>query len=585
MNEPSHEPSHLRMRLAGAAALGAAAALAGIGLLATAGWLIVRASERPNVAALGLAIVGVRFFGVARGVLRYADRLVGHDTALHALAVQRTQSFRRLEPLAPFGLPALRSGDLLTRLVDDVDSVQDRLLRVVQPFAVAAVAGGVAVVLLWWLVPVAGLLLALALVLSATVVPRMSRLLVRRRESRYASVRGELSTAVVDLLRGAPDLVAFGAVDAQLRRVEAAAAELDRMSRARAWTTGTGSAATTLLGGLALWGAAVAGVSALATGDLPDVLLAVAVFVPLAAAELLPGLPEAAATAARVGPRRARLRALEDVPVPVPEPVDPVPPPPGPHVVRLRHVRARYRPDGPLALDDVDLDLLPGRRVAVVGPSGAGKSTLAAVLVRFLKAESGQATLDGVPLDRLASDHTRRVVGLCGQEVHLFDGTLADNLALARPDATTDEMRAALAAARLLAWADGLPDGLRTPVGERGHRLSGGQRQRLALARALLAGFPVLVLDEPAEHLPVGAADALTRDLLEATSGRTTLLVTHRLAGLEAVDEIVVLQAGRVVERGTHAELMDSGRLYARMWRRERDEDITHVGGDLILRG
>ena len=267
------------------------------------------------------------------------------------------------------------------------------------------------------------------------------------------------------------------------------------------------------------------------------------------------------------------------------EPLEPAPPPPPPHAVRLRGVSARYRPGGPLALDGVDLDLPPGRRVAVVGPSGAGKSTLAAVLVRFLEIDDGVATLDGVALGHLASEQTRRVVGLCGQESHLFDGTLADNLAVARPDATPDQMRDALQAARLLRWADGLPAGLGTRVGERAHRLSGGQRQRLALARALLAGFPVLVLDEPTEHLPVAEADSLTRDLLDAATGRTTLLVTHRLAGLETVDEIVVLDAGRVVERGTHAELMDRDRLYARMWRRERDEDITHPGGDLILRG
>lgn len=584
-----NEPEHVGMRLAGATALGAGAALAGVGLLATAAWLVVRASERPNVAALGLAVAGVRFFGVARGVLRYAERLVGHDTALRALAVQRLRSFRRLEPLAPLGLPAFHSGDLLTRLVDDVDSVQDRLLRVVQPFAVAAVAGGVAAGLLWWLLPAAGVLLTLALLLSATAVPRVCRLLVRRREARYAAVRGELSAAVTDLLRGAPDLVAFGAVEAQMRRIEAAEAELDRMGRAQAWTTGAGSAGTTLLGGLALWGAAVAGVAAVADGELPAVLLAVVVFVPLAAAELLTGLPEAAATAERDRPRRARLRALEDAPVPVREPVARVPLPPGPHTVRLRGVCARYRPDRARALDGVDLDLPPGRRVAVVGASGAGKSTLAALLVRFLEPETGQATLDGVALDRIASDETRGVIGLCGQESHLFDGTLADNLAVARPDATRDEMRTALEAAHLLVWADGLPLGLRTPVGERAHRLSGGQRRRLALARALLAGFPVLVLDEPTEHLPVEAADALMRDLLEATTGRTTLLVTHRLAGLEAVDEIVVLDAGRVAERGTHAELLDAGELYPRLWRRERDEDTTHRaghrGGDLILRG
>jgi thiol reductant ABC exporter CydC subunit len=565
-------------RLAAATALGAGATLAGIGLLATASWLVVRASEQPNVAALGLAVAGVRFFGIARGVLRYADRLVGHDTALRVLAEQRTASFRRLDQLAPMGLPAFRSGDLLTRLVDDVDSVQDRLLRVVQPFAVAVVAGGVTVAFLAWLLPVAGALLFLSLVLSGTLVPTISRRLVRRREARYAAARAELSTAVVDLLHGAPDLVAFGAVDAQLRRAEAADAELTRISRSAARTDGLASALTTALGGLALWAVAVAAVVAVADGDLPGALLAVVALVPLAAAELLPTLPEAAATAERVGPQLARIRALDDVTLPVHEPLNPVPLPPGPYEVRLRGVSVRYEPDGPLALDGVDLDLAPGRRVAVVGPSGSGKSTLAALLVRFLEPAAGAATLAGVPLKHLRATDVRRVVGLCAQDSHLFDSTVADNLALARPDADTEHMRAALEAARLGDFVDGLPDALHTRVGERAKRLSGGQRQRLALARALLADFPVLVLDEPTEHLDTQAADALARSLLGATAGRTTLIVTHRLRGLEDVDEILVLDAGRVVERGTHADLLVTGRVYPRLWQREREVDLLAAG-------
>jgi thiol reductant ABC exporter CydC subunit len=567
-----------RPRLAAATALGAGATLAGIGLLATASWLVVRASEQPNVAALGLAVAGVRFFGVARGVLRYADRLVGHDTALRVLAERRTSSFRRLEQLAPMGLPAFRSGDLLTRLVDDVDSVQDRLLRVIQPFAVAVVAGLATVAFLAWLLPVAGALVFVSLVLTATLVPAVSRTLVRRREARYAAARAELSTAVVDLLHGAPDLVAFGAVDAQMRRVEAADGELTRISRSAARTDGMGSAFTIALGGLAVWAVALAAVVAVAAGDLPGVLLAVVVLVPLAAAELLPTLPEAAATAERVGPQLARIRALDDIPLPVHEPLSPVALPPGPYDVRLRRVSARYDPDGPLALDGVDLDLAPGRRVAVVGPSGSGKSTLAALLVRFLEPAAGAAALAGVPLHHLRAADARRVVGLCAQDSHLFDGTIADNLALARPDADSEWMRAALEAARLGDWVDGLPEGLRTRVGERANRLSGGQRQRLALARALLADFPVLVLDEPTEHLDTQAADALTRDLLDATAGRTTLIITHRLRGLEDVDEIVVLDAGRVVERGTHADLLATGRVYAHLWQREREVDLLAAG-------
>jgi ABC-type multidrug transport system fused ATPase/permease subunit len=238
-----------------------------------------------------------------------------------------------------------------------------------------------------------------------------------------------------------------------------------------------------------------------------------------------------------------------DAPVPVREPEDAVSTRPSrEHTVRIRGLCARYSPEAPLVLHDVDLDLTPGRRVALVGPSGAGKSTLAAVLVRFVD-YSGSVTLDGTELRAFAADDTRRVIGLVEQDAHIFDSTIRENMRKARPTASDAELRSALGKARLLQWIDELPRGLDTAVGAHGDRLSGGQRQRLALARALLADFPILVLDEPSEHLDVETADALTRDLLAATEGRTTLIITHRTSGLVDVDEIVTLEHGRVVER------------------------------------
>jgi ABC-type multidrug transport system fused ATPase/permease subunit len=198
---------------------------------------------------------------------------------------------------------------------------------------------------------------------------------------------------------------------------------------------------------------------------------------------------------------------------------------------------------------------------------------LTQVLLRFVEPTSGDVTLDGVALGAHAGDDVRRVIGLCAQDAHVFDSTLEDNLRIARPDATAEELRSALVAARLDEFVDGLPEGLGTSVGEYGERLSGGQRQRLALARTLLADFPILLLDEPAEHLDLTTADALTADLLRATEGRTVLLVTHRLAGLDAVDEILVLADGRVVERGTHVELIAAAGPYATMCQLERDAD------------
>ena len=245
--------------------------------------------------------------------------------------------------------------------------------------------------------------------------------------------------------------------------------------------------------------------------------------------------------------------------------------------VRLRGLRTRYSDAGPWALDGIDLDLVPGRTVAIVGRSGAGKSTLAEVLLRFLPYQSGSVALDGVEISELDGDQLRRVVGLVSQGAHIFDTTIEENLRLARRDATEDELRSALGRAVLLDWVDGLPLGLKTPVGANGASISGGQRQRLALARALLADFPVLVADEPGEHLDTATADALVTDLLATTTDQAVLLITHRLAGLETVDEVIVLDRGRAIERGTHAQLLAAGGYYASMW--ARDAGALGAGG------
>jgi ATP-binding cassette subfamily C protein CydC len=561
-------------RLALATLLGAGSVAAGIALLATSGWLISRASERPSVVALGVAIVGVRVFALCRGVLRYCERLVGHDAALRSLADVRVQVFERLEALAPAGLPAFRDGDLLARLVADVDALQDLLLRVIPPYGVAVVVGLGTVVVLWWVLPAAAVALGVALLLAATVVPWLTLRLARRSEARQAAARGELTASVVDLLEGAADLVAFGATGAQLSRIARADGELTAIATAGSMTTGVGAALTTLLIGLAVWASLLVGVPALRAGRLAGPFLAVIVLTPLAAFELVSGLPAATQALERVRRSAGRIFAVLDTPDPVAEPAAPAPAATPPVGLSVRGLRARHLPHGPWALDGIDLDLPPGRRIAVVGPSGAGKSTLAAVLVRFVEYQGGSVTLGGAELSALAGDDVRRMVGLAAQDAHVFDTTVRENLLLARRAASEDDLRAALDRARLLDWVQHLPRGLDTEVGTRGATLSGGQRQRLAMARVLLAGFPVLVLDEPGEHLDTATADGLTADLVAATAGQSTVLITHRLAGLDAMDEILVLDAGRVVERGTHVDLLDAGGLYERLWEREREPEL-----------
>jgi ATP-binding cassette subfamily C protein CydC len=562
-----------RGRLALAVLFGTLASGAGVGLMATSAWLISRAAQHPPVLVLMVAIVAVRAFGIGRGVFRYAERLTGHDATFRILADLRVRVYERLERLVPAGLGTLRGGDLLGRVVADVDAVQDLYLRALLPGAVAVVVGGASAGLAWALLPSAGAVLLAALLVAGVLAPWLSAAVARRAERRSTDLRGELTTQVVDALRGAPELVAYGAAAERLAEAARLDRELTRAASRSAATAGAGAAVSALAGGLAVWGGLAAGVPAVRSGRLDGVLLAVVALLPLAAFEAVAGLPLAAQYLERVRRSAARVFAVIDRDEPVREPERPEGPPSAPYALRTRDLRARWTPGGPYALDGVSLDLTPGRRCAVVGPSGSGKTTLTAVLLRLLEPDGGEVSLNGVDLRALAGDDVRRVVGLCAQDAHVFDTTIGANLRLARPDATGEQVRDALRSARLLDWVEGLPRGLDTYVGEHGAQVSGGQRQRIALARALLADFPILLLDEPAEHLDVATADELTADLLAATRGRTTLLVTHRLAGLEAVDEIVVLDAGRVVERGGHAELLDRPGVYRSLWRRERHGD------------
>jgi thiol reductant ABC exporter CydC subunit len=570
-------------QLTWATLLGAGAVLADIGLIGTAAWLISRASEHPNESALALAIVLVQICGLTRGLFRYGERLVGHDAAFRLLADIRVQVYRSLERLAPAGLPMFRRGDLLARMVADVDSLQDLMIRVIPPFGIAVLVGSVTVAFMGWVLPAAGLVLAIALLLAATVVPWISGHLARRRESRFAAARGDLGAALVDLMEGAAELVVFGAMDEQVRDIRGRDAALTKISAAAAGTAGIGLALTTGLSGLASWGCLVVGIQAVSTGRLDGTYLAVIALIPLAAFELVVGLPIATQALHRVRQSAARVVEIMDAPLPTTEPEQVIALPGPPYDLLVRSLQVSYPQGSTAVLRDVDLDLPSGKRVAIVGPSGVGKSTLALALLRFLDCDTEAIRLNDVPVERLSSDELRRVIGLVEQDAHLFDTTIGANLRVGRRDATDKDVAAALGRVGLGAWVDSLPRGLATEVGRRGARLSGGQRQRVAVARALLADFAVLILDEPAEHLDLAAANALTADLLRATTDRSLILITHRLAGLEAVDEVLVLEAGRVVERGTHDRLLDHGGRYADLWWEEMrsvsNHDALEAGG------
>jgi ATP-binding cassette subfamily C protein CydC len=550
----------LRRALPGLLA-GLASAVGAVALLATSAWLITRASEQPPILFLGMAIVGVRAFALGRAAFRYLERITSHDAAFRALATLRVGVFERILPFAPAGLRDTRRGDLLTRLVGDVDRLQDLPLRVVQPLVVSVLVQAASVVVVGAVLPAAGIGLLLVLAVSLAVGVGATSALAGRAETRIQPLRAALQDRVLDLVGGLDVLLAFGALDARLAEVDRAAdalrrAEL-RSAAAAGVTTGVVLAGT---GAVAAW-TVLQGVPGLASGALDPAWLALAALVPLALVESATSVPLAVQAWRRVRTSADRVAGVVPAAVPKGIPREPGADGPGPVVggaaddaaapgapsagwsLEVRDLVTRWPEADQDALAPVSLVVRPGETVVVRGPSGSGKSSLAAALVRFL--ESGGAyELDGQDARAMPPSAVRRIVGLCEQTPHLFDTSIRQNLLFAREDATDDELVAALERVGLAGWA-AERGGLDARVGDRGGLVSGGQAQRMALARALLADFPVLVLDEPTADVDPERAQAVLRDVLTAARdrGRGVLLLTHTDVPEELVDRTVELRS------------------------------------------
>jgi ATP-binding cassette, subfamily C, bacterial CydC len=554
-----------RGRLTLSVLLGALAVGFGVALMGAAGYLISRAAERPPILALTVTIVAVRFFGLARPLARYLERLVSHDLALRTLGRIRAGFYERIEPLAPAQLDGFRHGELLGRMVGDVDALQGLYLRGLGPPLVAVGVAAACVGVTAAFLPVAALILAVGLVAGGVAVPTLSAALGRASGRRQAAARAELTAELVELLRGTPELVVYGRQADTLARLRASDGELSSLGRRDALAAGLGAGLSILIAGATAAGVLAVAVTAHDAGALDRVLVATLALLAISSFESVAPLPGAALELSATLAAGRRVLELIDREPEVTDPPIPLPPPPGPATIALEGVTARYGPDQRPALEGVDLTLHPGRRVALVGPSGAGKTTVTNLLLRFLNPDAGRVTIAGHDLRDYLQRDARRMIALAGQEAHLFDSTIRANLLLARPGATDAELEQALDRARIGDWVRSLPDGLETLVGEEGVRLSGGQRQRIVVARALLADAPVLVLDEPAAHLDPETASGLIGDLLMAAGERSVLLITHRPEGLDLVDEVLTLDAGRIVGRtgavGQAAEVGPSRRV------------------------
>src|SRR5262245_14034296 len=425
-----------RGRTALALALGALALAFGVALMATAGYLISRAAEQPPILSLTTIIVVVRFFALARPITRYLERLASHDITLRALGRIRSTVYERIEPLAPAELDAFRRGDLLSRMVDDVDALQGLYLRGFGPLFIALTVAAACVVATGVVLPAAAIVLAAGLALGGVAVPILAGRLARHIGRRQATARGELTAELVELLRGAPELVAFGREDDAIARVRRADRELVGLGRRDAFIAGLADASSVLVAGLTTVGVLGVAVGAHAGGGLDRVLIATLALLALSSFDAVAPLPMAARELSATLTSGRRVLDLLDREPSVVDPSDPAPAPRAPVTVLLEDVTARYPASETPTLAGFDLRLETGRHVALVGPSGAGKTTVTNLLLRFLDPAEGRITVDGRDLRELRQEDVRRMFALAGQDAHVFDSTIRENLKLARPGAT-----------------------------------------------------------------------------------------------------------------------------------------------------
>ncbi len=550
-----------------AAFLGFLASASAVALLGTSGWLISRAAELPPVLTLTVAAVMVRTFAIGRGLMRYLERLVGHDAAFRGLTVLRVRVYRSLESITPLGLAKFTRGDLLARLGADVDAAMDLPLRVVLPWVQAGLVAVATSAFVLWLQPESGLVIAVLAGLAVLAWPWLVGRIVRRAESTVAPARGSLTQTLVAMLDAAPILTAFGASGSAQNAVRARDEELTTAETQEAGALGVGAGVGLFLQGLAVAGAMALAIPKVIDGELAPVWLAVIALLPLALFDVINTVPAAAIARERVRGSAMRIERITEATEPTYS-ATPAVATEGFASLRLRGVSARWPGADFDALIDVDLDLSPGCRVLIMGPSGSGKSTLAAVIMGFLPYQ-GLAQLNGVEIRDLGSDQVTERIGLMSQHAHVFDTSIEENVRLGRIDAGADDIWDVLDRAQLSAWVRTLPEGIESRVGAFGARMSGGERQRLALARLLLANRPTLVLDEPTEHLDRQTAADVESTIAAQTAGTASILISHQVVG--DVDHVIVMKEGRVAASGNHDQLLKQDGWYAAQVRRQHE--------------
>jgi thiol reductant ABC exporter CydC subunit len=541
-----------RQGLAVTAILGGLASFSAVALLGVSAWLIATAAGMPPVLTLTVAAVMVRFLALSRALLRYVERLVGHNSALLGLTKLRVSVYLKLERITPIGLRKLSRGEYLSRIGADVDSALDLPLRVVLPWVQALLVTAAIAVFTWWVLPVNGMLITILGSIALIVIPVIVRMIASRTDTRLAPARSQVIDAVVDIADNTEQILVTGSGLSTLVALQEREGKVNSLLNRQAWSIGLGNGLGTVLQGSAVIGALLIGIPAVTAGTIDPVMLAVLALLPLALFEVLGTLPAAAVSWRNMSVVAKQIEDLDSIEAFPQETLSSI------DGVKVRNLKTQWPNSDSVALADVTFEVARNSHVAIVGPSGSGKSTLAYCLMGYLPF-SGHI--------EISESKT-----LLAQQSYVFDTTIRNNIQVGGGEMSEAEILGVLERADLMEWLESQPNGLDTELGSFGNRMSGGERHRLSFARLIAAGSDLVILDEPTEHLDCETAEKIEGDIWDSTQGVTTIMITHRLMTAQKCDQIIEFNAGRIVAIGTHEELIEIGGWYAQSWKQQQEQ-------------